>query len=85
MNEPETRKVVQETVRETLTQLGLNVSDDESTVRVQQDFAYLRRLRVGVEGAQNVAFKTIIGTLIGTVLLLIWKGIENQLHRGGNL
>ena len=49
MNDEQIRRIVRETVRETLIELGLDVSTPEEVARRQADFAYLRKAREGAE------------------------------------
>lgn len=84
MTEPETEALIEKTVKQTLLQLGLNVSDPESVLELQKDFAYVRAWRRGV---QSVGFKAFTLGFIGLVTFMLsalWTGIKSSILRGNS-
>lgn len=75
MTENEIRKIVAETVKETLTSLGIPA---ESPIEVQKDMAHLRAWRESVAAVKRQGFLTAVGILTAGVLGLIWMAVRGQ-------
>jgi len=76
MNEAEIRKIVAETVKETLTRIGIEADDP---LEAQKDFQHLRSWRTSTETIKRQSLLTAIGVLTAGVLGIIWMAIK-----GGN-
>ena len=75
MTEYEIRKIVAETVEQTLTRLGVDASDP---IEVQKDMAHMRRWRLTVESIPGHGILTAIGIITAGILGLIWLAIKGQ-------
>ena len=75
MTEAEVKKIVAETVKETLTSLGVDMSEP---LEVQRDMAHLRRWRGAVEKIPGHAVLTAIGILTAGVLALAWMAVTGK-------
>lgn len=73
MTEAEVRKVVCETVKETLTRLGIDADDP---MEAQKDMAFVRRLRGSVETVQRQGIITAVGIIMAGILGLIWMAVK---------
>jgi len=76
MNEAEIRKIVAETVEQTLTRMGIQAADP---IEVQRDMQHLRSWRTSTETIKRQSLLTAIGVLTAGVLGIIWMAIK-----GGN-
>lgn len=76
MTEAEIRRIVAETVKETLTRMGIEADDP---IETQKDMAHLRSWRTSTETIKRQSLLTAIGILTAGVLGLIWLAIK-----GGN-
>jgi hypothetical protein len=76
-NNAEIRRVVKETVHETLSGLGLNV---ESPHDLQADLIYLRRVREGSEEMAAKARGAGITLLVSTFLVLMWEAFKMKVR-----
>lgn len=77
MNEADVRRIVAETVAETLLRLGIETDDPLET---QADFLHLRKWRKSVETAGRQTFLTAVGIITTGILGLIWLALRG----GGN-
>lgn len=73
MTEAEVRKLVADTVAETLLRLGVDTTDP---VELQKDMAHLREWRQSVQTVKRQSLITAIGILTVGVLGLIWAAIS---------
>lgn len=78
MDEFTLRRIIKESVGETLTALGFKVNDPTS---MQADLAHLHRWRMTMESAQRTSIRTTIGILVTGVVSAIWLGITTYFHR----
>ena len=78
MNEADIRVVVRAAVRETLTELGVNASEDDAIIDMQQDFAFLRRQRLASEAMGRQVRLSLLGALIASALAALWVGVKWQ-------
>lgn len=86
------RETVEETVKSTLLQLGIDVADpiaaqeEMAAVReiakhvgdpeYQADQLHLRRWRKSMESASNMTLKTALGILVTGILGALWLGLQ---------
>lgn len=75
MTESEIKKIVAETVVETLIRLGV---DATNPIEVQKDFQHLRAWRNSISTVQRQGLMTAVGVLTVGVLGLIWLAIKGQ-------
>ncbi len=73
MTENEIRRIVAETVDQTLTRLGV---DTENPLEFQRDLSHLREWRKSVATIKRQSLITAVGVIIAGVLGLIWLGIK---------
>lgn len=73
MDESEVRKIVAETVKETLTSLGIDASDP---VEVQKDFQHLREWRESMATVRKQSLMTAVGIVTAGLIGLIWLAIK---------
>lgn len=52
--------------------------DAENALEMQQDFAFIRRLREGTESMKNKALITVVGTMIAGLFTLVGLGIKSM-------
>lgn len=75
MTENEIRRIVAETVDQTLTRLGV---DTESPLEFQRDLQHLRAWREAGETIKKQSLMTAVGILIAGVLGLIWLALRGS-------
>lgn len=73
MTEAEIRKIVAETVKETLTRIGIEADDP---LEVQRDMQHLRAWRESVATVKRQGLITAIGILTAGILGAIWMAIK---------
>lgn len=73
VTEAEVRKLVADTVAETLLRLGVDTTDP---VELQKDMAHLREWRQSVQTVKRQSLITAIGILTVGLLGLIWAAIS---------
>lgn len=78
MDELEIKRIVSESVKETLLMLGVKVDDP---VEMQQDFTHLRKWRKAVDTAQSTSMLTALGILVTGGMGALWLGIQAMLER----
>jgi len=82
MTDDDIRRIVRETVRETLIGLGLDVSSPDEIVRRQADFAYLRKTREGAEELRRIARRSAVGIALSALAYGLWVGLKATIGRG---
>lgn len=73
MNEADIRKIVADTVDQTLTRLGIDADDP---LEFQRDMQHLRAWRESVATVKRQSLMTAIGILTAGVLGLIWMAVR---------
>lgn len=81
----EQRKIIQQTVKDTLLQLGVNVDTPEDVVEWQQDLHHLRRWRKAVNAVESKTVWVVISTLIAGVLAAAWLGVQSFIKGNGQM
>jgi hypothetical protein len=76
MTEQEIRRIVAETVKETLTRIGIEADDP---LEAQKDFQHLRSWRTSTETIKRQGLLTSVGIVTAGIIGLIWMAIK-----GGN-
>jgi hypothetical protein len=77
MKEEEIRSIVRQTVQETISGLGMNVTDPHE---LQADFAYIRNMRKGSEYLTKRIKLTAISVVIPSFLYLAWEAFKGALR-----
>lgn len=75
MNEADIRKIVSETVDQTLTRLGVDIEDP---LEFQKDLQHLRAWRESVATVKRQSLMTAIGIITAGVLGLIWMAVRGS-------
>lgn len=73
------RRVVKETVHETLSGLGF---DTHNLAEMQADMVYLRHLRKGSEDVFSKIRLVLLTTTIPGILYLLWEAFKNKIKNG---
>jgi len=74
MTELEIKRIVRETVEETLTSLGV---DHDDPIEMQKDFQHLRDWRQSVDAVRSKGIMTAFGVLIAGIIGALWVGIKD--------
>lgn len=74
MNDAELRRLVSETVAETLLKMGLDTSDP---LELQRDMQHLRQWRESVETVKKQGLITAVGIITAGIIGLIWLSIKS--------
>jgi hypothetical protein len=72
-------KLIEETVYKTLTGLGFDLRDAPG---IQQDIAYLRKLRRGAGNIKTVTVNTCIGAVVLGVMWVMLEGLRTWANNG---
>lgn len=72
------RKVVSETVRETLMQVGFDMQQPH---QLQADMHYLRKLRHGSEDIAQVIRRSLLTVTVSTLLFLLWEAVKMMVQK----
>ncbi|TGP25904.1 hypothetical protein EN828_10515 [Mesorhizobium sp. M2D.F.Ca.ET.185.01.1.1] len=75
MTEAEIRRIVSETVDQTLTRLGV---DTENPIEFQRDLQHLRAWRESVATVKKQSLITAVGIVIAGALGLLWLGFKGS-------
>jgi len=75
MTEHEIRRIVAETVEQTLTRLGV---DTENPLEFQKDLQHLRGWRESVATVKRQSLVTAVGILIAGALGLMWLALRGS-------
>lgn len=73
MTEAEVKKIVAETVEQTLLTLGVDTDDP---IALQKDLAHLRAWRESMETVRKQSLITAIGIIVAGALGLLWLGLK---------
>lgn len=77
-NDDDIKRIVRETVHETLAVMGIFANNPQET---QADFIYIRRMRLGAEAMSRAIRTGLITATIPTFLYLLWQTIKEALAR----
>lgn len=75
MTEAEVKRIVAESVDQTLTRLGVDVSDP---LEFQKDMAHLRAWRESVATVKKQGLITAVGIVVAGIIGLIWLALKGQ-------
>lgn len=73
MNDAEVKKIVSETVAQTLLSLGIDADDP---VEFQKDMAHLRAWRESINTVKRQSLLTAVGIITAGVLGLVWMAFR---------
>ena len=73
MTEEEIKKLVADTVKQTLTQLGI---EQDKPLEYQKDMAFVRSWRTSSEAVKRQSMLTATGIIITGFIALIWLAIK---------
>lgn len=79
MDEDTCRRIMRETVRETLENVGFDMREPN---KLQADMYYLRKLRHGSEDMMQLLRRSAITLSFTTALYLLWEAVKAMLQRG---
>lgn len=77
-SEEDMRRVVRETVHETLNGIGINASNPHE---MQADFIYVRKMRKGAEFMSRNVRASIITVTIPTMLYMLWESLRHVVSK----
>lgn len=80
MTEADIRRIVRDSVRETLTTLGLDAHAPDAILDLQRDFAFLRRTRLGGEELARKTRLAAMGMALSGLAYLVWEGLRAALR-----
>lgn len=75
MTENEIRRIVAETVDQTLTRLGV---DTENPLEFQRDLQHLREWRKSVSTIKRQSLITAVGIVVAGVIGLVWIAVKGN-------
>ena len=75
MTEHEIRRIVAETVDQTLTRLGV---DTENPLELQRDLQHLRDWRLAAAAVKKQGLVTAVGIIVAGILGLMWLGLKGS-------
>lgn len=78
MDEEACRRLVRDTVRETLENVGFDMREPN---KLQADMYYLRKLRYGSEDMMQLLRRSAITLSFTTALYLLWEAVKGLLQR----
>ena len=78
MTETQLRRVMKETVQETLTRIGVDASDPHE---MQKDFVHLRDMRVAYNSIRKKGLTTIVGIAFAGICAAVWLGFQQMLGK----
>lgn len=72
----EQRRLIRQTVEETLLSLGIEVDDP---IKVQRDFQHLREWRETTEALKSNGLMTLLGIVVVGLAGFLWIGFKNSM------
>lgn len=72
----EQRQLVEAAVEQTMLKLGVDISNPEEIIQLQQDFQHLRKWRKTVNQIESKSILTIIGIFVTGVAAAVWLGFQ---------
>lgn len=75
MTEAEVKRIVAESVDQTLTRLGVDVTDP---LEFQKDMAHLRAWRESVATVKKQGLITAVGIVVAGIIGLVWLAIKGH-------
>ncbi len=78
MTEQEIKKIVSDTVRETLIELGIAHDDP---IEMQKDFQHLREWRLATAMIRRKGILTLLGLVIAGAAAALWVGFKSMINQ----
>jgi hypothetical protein len=78
MTEQEIKKIVSDTVRETLIELGIAHDDP---IEMQKDFQHLREWRLATAMIRRKSILTLLGLVIAGAAAALWVGFKSMINQ----
>lgn len=75
MNEAEIRKIVAETVKETLTRMGIEADEPFD---VQKDMAFVRNWRTSSEAVKRQSILIAVGVVVTGLIGMVWMVLKGN-------
>lgn len=85
LTQQQVREIVRQTVHETLTSMGLDVTDPQQVIEAQADFAYVRSARKGSEEISKWAKRGIVGAAVSAFVYMLSHGFVDGIKLIGNI
>jgi len=76
LTDDQLKRIVQDSVRETLVRLGV---DAENPLEMQRDFQHLRDWRMTVTSVRSKSLLTMTGIIVAGLVGLFWLGFRENL------
>lgn len=73
--------MIREAVADAFANVGIHDDDAEKLDEARADFRFIRRLRVGIEGAQSKVGAAVLIAIVTGFLTLLGLGTKNLLGR----
>ena len=73
------KRVTREAVKETLLELGIDVSHPTEIKEVQRDMAWIRDTRHGAERLQANVKRASVFAIVAAILAALWTGIKTKI------
>lgn len=77
MDEQALRRIIDETVHQTLEKLGFTIDEPNA---IQADMIYVRKARTGSEEVQKWVHRTAVGVAVTGALYTLWQGIRQAVQ-----
>lgn len=74
----ELREIVRESVKETLTSLGIQTADP---IEMQRDFQFVRDMRTSTRSARAKVYLTLMGAALSGIGFVVWEGVRSVLQK----
>ena len=77
LEEQDIRRIVRDSVRETLVELGISHDDP---IEMQKDFQHLREWRLATAMIRRKGLLTILGLAIAGMAAALWVGLKQMIQ-----
>ena len=75
MSERALRRLIRETVHETLIGMGIDTSNP---IELQQDFQHLRDWRLSTQAVKRKGLMTVVGMAVAGLAALVWLALTSR-------
>lgn len=80
MSEDDLKKIVKDSVGEVFLSLGVDISEPEAVLALQDDFRHLREWRESTKAFRRHGALAIIGIAVSGVCALVWMGLQGMFN-----
>jgi hypothetical protein len=81
---PDLEKIISDSIRKELHKeflaVGLRADEPDEVFAAREDFRFVRRMRMGVEGAANKIGMTILVALVGGFITVVVLGVRTMVR-----